>query len=202
MGKISIGISIVCGIIATILFFGYVLPSNLERQESTQNELDEAITELDRIVNKAIVHCETDGLGCDVTMPQWLEACKEPDMKDIPSCHDGRIEELMKSRVVTMSNECHLRLAMIQKYVITDEILVVYGPNYYDEERNDAISYFEELCGDYETLFKNQMTKQVTSQECDDLKEIMDLNRYENSNATAIDEFFVAWNDYKELGCS
>lgn len=103
--SITSGISIICGIIATILLVGYVIPSNNERLESAQRDLDEIINKQDQLINKAIVHCETDGLGCDVIMPQWLEECKRPENDNIPSCHDGRIEHLIKNPVI-MSEEC------------------------------------------------------------------------------------------------
>ncbi len=67
-------------------------------------------------------------------------------MSEVASCHDGRMKQLMGSRVVTMSNECHLRLGMVQ-----NAEKVLYG----DFDQNaylNSISYFEELCGDYNTL--------------------------------------------------
>ena len=142
-------ISVGSGILAIVLLVVYLIPSSLERQEASQKELEEAIKEVDGFVDKAIVHCETNGLSCNEIIPGWLEECKREEMKDKPSCHDGRIEKLMKSRVVTMSNECHLRLSMIQN---NEED--IYG-NFDEFAYQDSIAYFEELCGNYETLLDN-----------------------------------------------
>lgn len=103
--SLASAISFVSGIIVLVIIVGYMIPSNNERLESAQRDVQEAIDNLDQLINKAIVHCETDGLGCDVTMPQWLEECKRPEYKDIPSCHDGRIEHLIQNPVI-MSEEC------------------------------------------------------------------------------------------------
>lgn len=54
------------------------------------------IEDLDYLVNDAIIRCETDG-ECDI-MSGWLEVCKnEPEYKDVPSWHDGRIEQLIEN---------------------------------------------------------------------------------------------------------
>ena len=45
-----------------------------------------------------------------------------------------------------MSNECHLRLGMVQ-----DDETVQYG-DFDQAEYLNSINYFEELCGDYNTL--------------------------------------------------
>ncbi len=98
------------------------------------------------MINRAIAHCENNGLGCHENIPKLLEECQKENMSDVASCHDGRMEQLMDSRVVTMSNECHLRLGMVQ-----NAEKVLYG----DFDQNaylNSIGYFEELCGDYNTL--------------------------------------------------
>jgi hypothetical protein len=118
----------------------------IEREELEEKALENAIIGVDESFNRAITHCENNGLGCHESIPNLLEQCQEEDMKEITSCHDGRLEQLMNSRVVTMSNECHLRLGMIQ-----DAETVQYGD--FDQAAYlKSIDYFEELCGNYNTL--------------------------------------------------
>lgn len=193
------------GSILAVILTIILLINSSERQEEASERLQDATNDLDKIVDKAIAHCETKGFGCNEIIPQWLEECQKSEMKDIPSCHDGRIEKLMNNRVVTMSNECHLRLATIQNYEKD-----IYG-NFDEFAYQDSISYFEELCGKYETLLDNNLSKESTmiskqttiSQECMELKEIMEQNRYDanNNDPIAIGEFGYAMNEYNKLGC-
>ncbi len=118
----------------------------IERQELEERILNAGIIDMEETVNRAVEHCKNNGLGCHESIPKLLEICQEEDMAEIASCHDGRIEQLLNSRVVTMSNECHLRLGMIQ-----DDETVQYG-DFDQAEYLGSINYFEELCGDYNTL--------------------------------------------------
>ena len=127
----------------TFIFQGIEI---VERQELEEKILNAGIIDMEKTVNRAIDHCENNGLGCHDSIPNLLEQCQEEDMSEIVSCHDGRIEQLMNSRVVTMSNECHLRLGMIQ-----DDETVQYG-DFNQAVYLKSIDYFEELCGNYNTL--------------------------------------------------
>lgn len=118
----------------------------VERQELEEKIINAGIIDMEKTVNRAINHCENNGLGCHNSIPNLLEQCQEEGMEEIVSCHDGRIEQLTNSRVATMSNECHLRLGMIQ-----DDETVQYGD--FDQAAYlKSINYFEELCGNYNTL--------------------------------------------------
>ncbi|AFS80683.1 hypothetical protein NKOR_03965 [Candidatus Nitrosopumilus koreensis AR1] len=96
--KTTIGISLATvffGVIALIWFTGY----SSDHIENANRNLMTAHEELNRIVDEAIIHCQTDGTGCDTIMPQWLEECKKPEMEKIASCHDGRIEQLVQQPI-------------------------------------------------------------------------------------------------------
>ena len=88
------------------------IPQSNERQKEADAKVQDSIQELDRLVNRAVVHCETDEIGCNEIMKQWSEECKKPQMNNIPSCHDGRIanylskEPAVISEQTTMSQEC------------------------------------------------------------------------------------------------
>jgi len=141
---ILIGCFFVIGYASITVVFHFI--KIIESQELEEGSLNEAIMGTDEMINKAISHCENNGLGCHESIPELLEECQKENMRDIASCHDGRMKQLMDSRVVTMSNECHLRLGMVQ-----NAEKVLYG----DFDQNaylNSISYFEELCGDYNTL--------------------------------------------------
>ena len=45
------------------------------------------------MINRAITHCENNGLGCHENIPELLEECQKENMSDIASCHDGRMEQ-------------------------------------------------------------------------------------------------------------
>ncbi|MCV0430336.1 hypothetical protein [Nitrosopumilus sp.] len=111
-------ITIIISIIALVL--GLLVISSLsnilsEREEKANQSLEETLTDMDAIVNKAIIHCQTDGTGCDKIMPQWLEECNKTDpLKAIPSCHDGRIEQLIE-KMTTMSDECKVLKEIMDK---------------------------------------------------------------------------------------
>ncbi len=128
------------GVITLVVFFGYILPNDVEEQQENEMKLSEAIDDVDRIVNKAIVHCETDGLACNEIMSQWLERCKNPEMKDIPSCHDGRIEQLIQNPIM-MSDECR-------------ELKKILNQNRYGSNNNDplAIARYGVAMDDYSKL--------------------------------------------------
>ena len=141
---ILIGCFFVIGYASITVVFHFI--KIIESQELEERTLNEAIRGTDEMINKAIAHCENNGLGCHENIPELLEECQKENMSDIASSNDGRIKQLMDSRVVTMSNECHLRLGMVQ-----NAEKVLYG----DFDQNaylNSISYFEELCGDYNTL--------------------------------------------------
>ncbi|MGI0069234.1 MAG: hypothetical protein ACREAN_03150, partial [Nitrosopumilaceae archaeon] len=42
--------------------------------------------------------------ACNVIMKQWQDKCQENDMKDIPSCHDGRIEAYFQNVNLNLGN--------------------------------------------------------------------------------------------------
>ena len=88
----------IIGLIAVIAYFVNVQPVLDERVKVANEKLQESINDLDRIVNRAIVHCSEDNPGCDELMLQWAEECKNPELKDVPSCHDGRIDSYLTKR--------------------------------------------------------------------------------------------------------
>jgi len=137
--KISIGISIVSIVIAVIAAV-WLTTSSHERMDQANKNLEDATADLDRIVDKAIVHCQTDGTACDILMPQWLEECKKSEMENIPSCHDGRIEQLIEQPTM-MSEECR----------VLKEIM---NQNRYGANNNDplAIGEFGFAMNDYNEL--------------------------------------------------
>ena len=143
----SIGtiISVVCGIIVLVIIIGYMIPSNNERMESAQKDLDEARQSLDALVNKAIIHCQTGGSGCDVTMPVQLEHCKKPEYEHIPSCHDGRIEDYLRMNDIptkitsatsftdTRINQLAIRLINVCTELQTEENEIIASGQAYDD---------------------------------------------------------------------
>ena len=141
---ILIGCFFVIGYASITIVFHFI--KVIESQELEERTINEAIMGTDEMINKAIAHCENNGLGCHENIPELLEECQKENMSDVASCHDGRMKQLMDSRVVTMSNECHLRLGMVQ-----NAEKVLYG-DFDQTEYLKSISYFEELCGDYNTL--------------------------------------------------
>jgi len=134
--KNTIGISIIAVILSLISLIWFINYST-ERTEAANERLQDAINDLDRIVDKAIIHCQTDGTGCDVLMPQWLEECKKPEMKDIPSCHDGRIEQLLEIPIM-MSEECR-------------ELKEIMGRNQLSAS-DEAVSAYEQAMDEYDRL--------------------------------------------------
>lgn len=137
--KLSIGISVIT-VIFSIIALAWFANSSLERTEQANEKLDEAIREIDRIVDKAIVHCQTDGTGCDVIMLEWSKKCKNSDMERIPSCHDGRIEQWLTKPTDT-SEEC-------------EKLKEIMEQNRYGAENNDplAISEFGMAMNEYNLL--------------------------------------------------
>ena len=69
---------------------------------------------LEYSVNDAIMYCESGGRLCFQTMPAWLKNCGKSAWKDIPSCHDGRIEQLIENPV-EMSGECKVLHEKLKK---------------------------------------------------------------------------------------
>ena len=99
-GVIITSVLIILGIIGLILQNPYLV---IERES---DNIVVPIEYLDSLVNDEIIKCESGGRFCYKTMPGWLEICKnEPTYKDVPSCHDGRIEQLIKNPPV-ISEEC------------------------------------------------------------------------------------------------
>ncbi len=82
----------IVGVISAIGLVSFNIVLMNERTEVSQERLDEARQEIDRIVNRAIEYCvgETSS-ECDQLMIDWFEECKKEDLTKIASCHDGRI---------------------------------------------------------------------------------------------------------------
>ena len=86
---IIIGV-IIIGIIGLIFLNSYLIIE----QKSDIGHL--TIKDLDILIKDAITSCEIDDRGCDTALPEWLEICKNVwTYQDVPSCNDGKIEELM-----------------------------------------------------------------------------------------------------------
>lgn len=137
--KLSIGISAIT-VIFGILAFAWFANSGLERTDQANEKLEDAINEIDRIVDEAIVHCQTDGTGCDTIMLEWSKKCKNSDMERIPSCHDGRIEQWLEKPRNT-SEECKSLKEIMEQ-------------NRYGAENNDplAIDEFGRAMNEYNLL--------------------------------------------------
>jgi len=135
-------IVVILSLISLIWFINY----STERTETVNERLQDANNDLDRIVDKAIVHCQTDGTGCDVLMPQWLEECKKPEMKDIPSCHDGRIENYLSNYEFTNPNNTDIYEKIdICEQAPTQNCIYEIGKQY---ERCFNDGFTSELCND------------------------------------------------------
>ena len=135
------------GLISTIGIIIIFVPILTEREESAKQNLQEATDNLDKIVEKAILHCYGDDpVACDEIMLGWSEKCKEEIMKDIPSCHDGRFENYLKNNsldspnsesISTKSNTFCNNLQTRQ-----NEKIVRYG------YESDELNYFREINSD------------------------------------------------------
>ena len=104
MNNLQIILSVI-GLISSIGVAIIFIPMLNDRVESTKQNIQEATDNLDAIVEKAIQHCYGDDpVACDEIMSGWYEKCKEEIMKDIPSCHDGRIEKYLKNNSIDPEN--------------------------------------------------------------------------------------------------
>lgn len=101
MGKKSATIGAIFAVLALVFTTAYFVNSYHMTQENlqqTNEDLKKAVADMDAVVNKAIVHCQQNADDtCNIIMKQWYDKCQENDMKNIPSCHDGRIEAYFKN---------------------------------------------------------------------------------------------------------
>ena len=52
----------------------------IERQELEEKILNAEIIDMDETINRAIAHCENNGLGCHKSIPKLLEQCQDENM--------------------------------------------------------------------------------------------------------------------------
>lgn len=159
MGKAKLLLEIILPIIGLIALIGFALQyTDLqnEKLERLEQESQQNMMELDRLVNRAIVYCEgQSSTECDQIMQGWYNECKKEIMKEVPSCGDGRITEyLSKNNVSTESylssstdriNKAALRLLDVCTEINTErsKIIAEYGP-YIPEELEGIWKQLEE----------------------------------------------------------
>jgi hypothetical protein len=91
-------IFVVFALVFTLAYFVYSYQITQQNIQQANEDLKKAQSDMDSVVNTAIVHCQQNpGDACNIIMKQWQDKCQEDNMKDIPSCHDGRIEAYFKN---------------------------------------------------------------------------------------------------------
>ncbi|WP_268543681.1 hypothetical protein [Candidatus Nitrosotenuis cloacae] len=99
MSKASTISSIIGGIsgVALLIFIITVyIPHSNERLAESTAKLEDARMKVDGFVNRAILLCADQSSGeCDKLMIDWYNECQKSEMRDMPSCHDGRINKYL-----------------------------------------------------------------------------------------------------------
>lgn len=96
MSKLKI---VVGGIILSIIISIILVISTPGQKTPLDDAIGGANKEIEVNVNDDIISCQDQKtVECDQLMKQWFDECQKSHLKEITSCHDGRLESYLKFR--------------------------------------------------------------------------------------------------------